>query len=176
LPIQTHFAWKLFARSYRRIRAVVISCFRNKTHYKRGNTVNRKDLVGMLRRISWTSWVMVSLFAGAAFAQNAENPEIPVVDGHLGSCSTTITVLDNESKPVYNAKVTVDIQYGFLGFRTMSLEVGTNSDGKARVAGLPVKPKYPLKFVVTSKRLSKKVLVDTAAKCNDSIQVNLGAQ
>jgi hypothetical protein len=135
--------------------------------------VNRKDLVGMLRRTSRISWVLFSIFAGSAYAQNLE---IPVVDGHLGACSTTITVLDSESKPVYNAKVTVDIQYGFLGFRTMSLEVGTNSEGLARVAGLPVRPKNPLKFVVTSKRLSKKVLVDTAAKCDDSIQVQLGAQ
>jgi hypothetical protein len=135
--------------------------------------VNRNDLVGRLWQISWIGCVLFSIFAGAAFAQT---PEIPVVDGHLGACSTTITVLDSESNPVYNAKITVDIYYGFLGFRTMSLEVGTNSEGKARVAGLPAKPKNPLKFLVASKRISKKVLVDTAAKCNDSIQVQLGAQ
>lgn len=135
--------------------------------------MNRKDLVGRLRRISWIGCVLFSIIDGAAFAQTLE---IPVVDGHLGACSTTITVLDSESKPIYNAKVTVDIRYGVLGFRKMSLEVGTNSEGKARVAGLPEKPKDPLEFEITGKRLSKKVLVDTAAKCNDSIQVKLGAQ
>ena len=82
--------------------------------------MNRKDLVGMLQRTSWMGWALSLILTGAAFAQNLE---IPVVDGHLGACATTVTVLDSESKPVYNAKVTVDIRYGFLGFRKMSLEV-----------------------------------------------------
>jgi hypothetical protein len=127
----------------------------------------------MLLKTFWQSWVLFLILAGAAFAQTQE---IPLVDGHLGACSTTITVLDSESKPVYNAKVTVDIRYGFLGFRKMSLEVGTNSEGKARVAGLPQKPRNPLEFIITSGSLSKKALVDTAAKCRDEIQVKLGAQ
>ena len=110
----------------------------------------------------------------ASIAVAEEN--VPVVDAHLGKCSTTVTVLDSEEKPVYDAKVTVDLRYGFLGIRKMSLEVGTNGDGKATVAGLPEKAKDPLEFLVTKGSLTKKVLVDTAAKCRDSIQVKLGSQ
>jgi hypothetical protein len=150
-----------------------IFCLWIKNIFRRGTTVSRENPVGMLQRTSWISLAIFLMFAGAAFAQS---PGIPVVDGHLGACSTTITALDAENKPVYNAKVTVDIRYGFLGFRKMSLEVGTNSEGKARVAGLPEKPKNPLEFEITSGRLSKKVLVDVREKCQESIQVRLGAQ
>jgi hypothetical protein len=113
------------------------------------------------------------IFSGAALA---EEQDIPTVDGHLGACSTLFTVLDAGSKPIYNARIMVDIRYGFLGLRKMSLEVGTNSDGKGRVAGLPEKSKNPLEFVITSGRLSKKTLINIAAKCNDSVEVKLGAQ
>jgi hypothetical protein len=116
--------------------------------------------------------IVFLILSGAVAAE--EN--IPVIDAHLGGCSTTVTVLDREGKPVYNAKVSVDIRYGFLGVRKMSLEAGTNVEGKATLAGLPEKAKEPLEFQVTSGSLSKKVLVDTAAKCKDSIQVKLGGQ
>jgi|WetSurMetagenome_2_1015567.scaffolds.fasta_scaffold899110_1 hypothetical protein len=112
------------------------------------------------------------ILAGIAFAE--EN--VPVVDAHLGVCSTTVTVLNSEDKPVYNAKITVDLHYGFLGVRKMSLEVGTNSDGKATLAGLPEKQKKPFEFQVTNGSISKKVLVDAATKCKDVIQVKLGGQ
>jgi hypothetical protein len=106
----------------------------------------------------------------------AAEENVPIVDAHIGGCSTTVTVVDREENPVYNAKVTVDIRYGFLGVRKMSLEVGTNSEGKATLAGLPEKPKSPLEFQVTSGSLSKKVLVDTTVKCRDSIRVKIGGQ
>ena len=112
------------------------------------------------------------ILAGVAVAE--EN--VPVVDAHLGACETTVTVVNSEDKPVYNAKITVDIRYGFLGVRKMSLEVGTNSEGKATVAGLPEKPRNPFEFQVIHGSILKKVLVDTAAKCKDSIQVKLGGQ
>lgn len=114
----------------------------------------------------------ILILAGVAVAQ--EN--VPVVDAHLGVCSTTVTVLSSEDKPIYNAKITVDLRYGFLGVRKMSLEVGTNSEGKATLAGLPEKRKNPLEFQVTNGSTSKKVLVDTAAECKGSIQVKLGGQ
>jgi hypothetical protein len=135
--------------------------------------VNKNNLLGMFWRPLWI-WSALFLFlSGVALA---EEQEIPTVDGHLGECSTVLTILDSENKPVYNAKITVDIRYGFLGVRKMSLEVGTNSNGKARVAGLPEKLKHPLEFVIAGGQFSKKTLVDVAAKCKDSVEVKLGAQ
>src|SRR6266550_2496219 len=39
--------------------------------------------------------------------------------------------------PVYAAKIKVHIAYGFMSAHKLDLEVGTNSDGKARFTGLP---------------------------------------
>ena len=112
-------------------------------------------------------------FAGAALAAEAD---IPTVDGHLGSCSATFTVRDKENKPIYNAKISVLFRYGPLGMRKMSLEVGTDSEGKARVAGLPEKRKDPLEFEITSGQLSKTVKADPSTNCKAAIEVNLGTQ
>jgi hypothetical protein len=114
---------------------------------------------------------MIALaFTGLALAAE---PEIPVVDGHLGSCSRDFTVRDRDHKPIYNAKISVLIRYGALGLHKMSLEVGTDSEGRARVAGLPEKVKKPLGFKIESGQLSKELMVDTTNDCKASIDVDL---
>ncbi len=126
--------------------------------------------------MDWRTIILGALLLFLNGSVFAEDLEIPTVDGHLGACSATFSVLDNENKPVYNAKITVDLRYGFLGIRKMSLEVGTNSDGKARVAGLPDKPKNPLEFEIVSGRISKEMTMDPAVKCKNSVEVKLGSQ
>ena len=42
-----------------------------------------------------------------------------------------LQVTDLSGKPLYNAKIHVQIRYGFLGLRKLDLETGTNADGKA---------------------------------------------
>lgn len=112
------------------------------------------------------------ILAGALIA--AQKPEVPVVDGHVGACSATFTVTDSGKKPVYDAKINVVIRYGFAGLHKTELQVGTNSDGKARVAGLPERVKKPLEFVITKGELSKTIQVDPAAKCDGNFEVTLG--
>jgi hypothetical protein len=122
---------------------------------------------------AWMVCVAALFFAGAALAAESE---IPTVDGHLGSCSATFTVRDKDNKPIYNARIITTFRYGPLGMRKMSLEVGTDSEGKARVAGLPEKRKDPLEFEITSGQLSKKVTADPSRDCKAAIEVNLGNQ
>ncbi len=55
---------------------------------------------------------------------------------------------DVGGKPIYAAIVHVRIRYGFMGVKRMDLEVGTNSDGQARVEGLPAKGK-PLTYDIS---------------------------
>jgi hypothetical protein len=135
--------------------------------------MEKKDIM-TFRRSLLASCALLLLLAPASIA--VENPEVPVVDGHLGSCSVTFAVRDNEKKPIYNAKIHVVVRYGFLGLHKMSLEVGTNSEGKARVAGLPENAKKPFKFDVTSGRFFKHVLVDSREKCKSTIDVDLGTR
>ncbi len=103
----------------------------------------------------------------------ANTPDIPVVDGGLGSCRADFTVKDGSGKPIYNAKIHVTIKYGFLNKRKAELEVGTNSDGKARVTGLPNLPKKPLEFSIKSGTVEKTVIDDPSDNCNATFDVTL---
>jgi len=111
-----------------------------------------------------------------AAALMAEEPKVPVVDGHIGQCSADFTVKDSEGKPIYDAKITVVIRHGFLGLHKTELQVGTNSDGKALVAGLPERVKKPLEFEITSGGNSEAIAVDPSVKCDSTFEVTLEGQ
>ena len=101
--------------------------------------------------------------------------DVPVIRGDLGPCSADFTVLDSANKPVYDAKVHVTILYGFMSKRKSDLEVGTNSDGKARIEGLPDKlKKPPLEFKIWGGDSQKSVTQDPATDCHASFNVQLG--
>ena len=106
---------------------------------------------------------------------NADSQEVPVVDAGLGSCRADFTVKDGSDKPLYNAKISLTIRYGFLNKRKSEVEVGTNSDGKARVTGLPNLPKRPLDFLIKSGDLSTTVTDDPSTNCNAVFNVSLTA-
>jgi hypothetical protein len=103
----------------------------------------------------------------------AQAPQIPVVDGGLGSCRADFTVKDGSGKPIYNAKVHVLIKYGFWSKRKTELEVGTNSDGKASVTGLPNSPRNPLEFSIKSGTVESTVSDDPSNNCNATFDVTL---
>jgi hypothetical protein len=126
-----------------------------------------------LHNLVFTGALLLIPVGGAITAQR---PEVPVVDGHIGACSADFIVTDQAHRPIYNAKIAVVIRYGFLGLHKVELEVGTNSNGKARVAGLPEKAKKPLEFRVTHGRSSKKLMVNPSAKCNAAFEVSLAIQ
>jgi hypothetical protein len=128
---------------------------------------------GIFRLLSVAGLLLIFLAAGAVAQETAV---VPVVDGHLGSCSADFTVVDMKGSPIYNAKIDVSLRYGFMGLRRMSLEVGTNSDGKARVAGLPDKSKNPFRFEITSGSLFESVLLNIQDRCNDTFHVILGRE
>ena len=108
--------------------------------------------------------------AGFAFQEQV----VPVVDGRLGGCSADFTVRDKDKAPVYDAKIDVEIRYGFLGMRRLSLQVGTNSDGRARVAGLPDARDKSYQFRISSGELNRTVVMDTAEGCEAVFEVLLG--
>jgi hypothetical protein len=70
-------------------------------------------------------------------AQTPDPHSVPSVDAGLGTCSADFTITDQDGKPVYDAKISVHIAYGFGGWHKLDLEVGTNVDGKARFTALP---------------------------------------
>jgi hypothetical protein len=101
------------------------------------------------------------------------SPEVPVVDGKVGSCKADFTVKDEAGKPIYNATIKVTLKYGLFNKRRMDLEIGTNSDGKARIIGLPDSPRKPLEFQITSGTVSKSVEHDPSSNCSAVYEVTL---
>jgi hypothetical protein len=92
--------------------------------------------------------------------------EVPAIDGGIGPCSVEFTVTDGYAKPVYAATVKVHIAYGFGGIRKLDLEVGTNSDGKVKFKGLPVKVHNPpLEFHATKDQLTGLASYNPANEC-----------
>jgi hypothetical protein len=120
--------------------------------------------------------VLAALLAGGAALATSGSPqatlaqpqEVPVIKADIGPCSADIRVTDLSGKPLYNAKIHVQIRHGFLGLRKLDLEIGTNADGKARFEGLPEKAKKPLEFQVRYGDKSALVFDDPGLKCHAS--------
>ena len=127
------------------------------------------------RRIAF--WMLATFFLCVAGAQSlAGNPaDVPTISGGMGPCTADFTVVDTSNKPVFDAKIHVKVKYGFMSKRDTDLEVGTNSDGKARIEGLPDKlKKPPMEFTIRSGDLTKSVTNDPAANCHPTFAVTLG--
>jgi len=118
-------------------------------------------LMAIIFLVPWTS-----------FAGNT-SPEVPVVDGGIGPCRADFTVKDEAGKPIYDAKIKVTLRYGIFNKRKMDLEIGTNSDGKARIIGLPDSPKKPLEFQIKSGTVTKSVEDDPSTNCTAVYDVTL---
>jgi hypothetical protein len=127
---------------------------------------------GMIHR----SLVMVVVaFALAAFAQNPA-PSNPVTEtsADLGPCSADFHVTNMAGKPLYNAKISTVIRYGFLGKRKLEIEMGTNSDGRARITKLPAEAKKPIEFTITNGTDKASRSYEPATDCHARYDIPLG--
>jgi hypothetical protein len=119
--------------------------------------------------------VLVPPFARGFFAESQapSTPEIPVAKGGAGSCSADFVVRDSAGKGVYDAKIGIQVQYGFFGARKLGLTIGTNYEGKARMEGLPEKIKNPSEFKITHAGQNKSVPFDPLTNCHSQNEVTL---
>ena len=119
---------------------------------------------------------MIIAAAAAVFllAQAPAKPEdVTLMKANLGgSCSADFTVKDADGKPVYAAMVHVKVRYGFAGVKRADLEVGTSSDGKARIEGLPDKAR-PMTWDVKKDETKADVTQDVADMCHATFEVTL---
>jgi hypothetical protein len=118
-----------------------------------------------------------SLAGISAITGMAADSEVPVLNADLGKCSVDFSVKDPENKPLYNAKIRIDLRYGFLHMRRLSLEVSTNSDGKAKIAGLPASPNKEFEFRIISGNFYKQATSFPSSKCDeDKIDITFSPQ
>jgi hypothetical protein len=130
---------------------------------------------GIGQAISIACLLTVSIFAPGTFAapQSANSAEIPVVKGGAGSCSADFTVSDASGKGIYNAKIVIQLKYGFMGLHRLDATVSTNFDGKARIEGLPEQIKKTAEFTVSNGGQSKSLPFDPAAECQSRHDITL---
>lgn len=119
-----------------------------------------------------TLWLTSPAFSGT----QGQTPEIPVVRADAGPCSADFSISDSDHKPLYDAKIQVQVRYGFMSKRKTDLEVGTNSDGKARIEGLPERARKPLEFRIHHGDRQKSVSQDPSSECHAKFTVVLAAQ
>ena len=132
-------------------------------------TYRRIWLAGLL--VASISAVAHSSFPGPHAPGSAD---VPVLKGGAGSCTSDFVVSDSSGKGVYDAKIGIQIKYGFMGLRKLDLTVGTNFEGKARVEGLPEQIKGSAEFKVSHGDQSKSVPYDPQANCHARHEVVLG--
>ena len=113
--------------------------------------------------------------AGVALAQQPEarTPDIAVLKANLGgACSVDFTVTGSDGKPVYAATVHARVRYGLLSIKRADLEIGTDSDGKARIEGLPAKAR-PLTYDIQKEGKKGSVEQDVSNMCHAKFDVSL---
>ena len=95
-----------------------------------------------------------------------------MLDAKLGACSADFTVTDASGKPIYDALIHVRLRYGPMALKRMDLEVGTDSDGKARIAGLPPRAR-PLVYDITKGTLTGTAGQDLVKTCAGAFAITL---
>jgi len=121
----------------------------------------------MLRGIT----ALLLLCSALGLAQDppkATPTQVPVISGDLGDCTADLRVTDVKDQPISNAKISLEIKYGFGGFHRTTLEVFTNVDGKARFEGLPLKSRGPLAFTASFQDRQTTVVVEPREQCHGS--------
>ena len=105
-------------------------------------------------------------------AGEAPQPQITVLRAGIGPCSADFTVDDSSGAPIYAATIHVKVRYGFWNIKRADLEVGTNSDGKARIEGLPDKARI-LHYDIQKAGRKLTVAQDVSASCDADYVISL---
>jgi hypothetical protein len=118
---------------------------------------------------------LLILLSGAS--STATETDIPVIDAEVGPCAVTFTVTGPDNTPVYNARISVVVRHGFMGMRRLTLDVGTDTTGKALIIGLPESPRDRFEFEITNGSYHRKVIHYPSSNCvEDRIDIMLGPQ
>jgi len=117
---------------------------------------------------------LVFFYPQPGSAQSAAAPVPPTeISAGLGSCSALITVTGADSKPIYNAKVTTRIRYGFMGAKKLDLETYTSVGGQVKIVGLPEIPKKPVYIYVSKDEMVETVEFKPDVHCKATLDVQL---
>lgn len=127
---------------------------------------------GTLASAMMTAALTLALTMAGPQAPDPPKPDLATISARLGMCTADFTVTGADGAPIYAATVQVRLRYGFMGLKRMDLEVGTNSEGKARVEGLPLGGRR-LAYTVTKDPRKTTVEQDLTTNCHAMFAVAL---
>ena len=118
--------------------------------------------------------LVISLSIAVSHTAAAQSQAAPSeISADLGPCSALITVTDKDSKPIYGAKITARVQYGFMGVKKLDLEAFTGQDGKVKITRLPETLKKPMVIHVDKDDKGDQVEFKPAQRCQATFDVQL---
>ena len=133
----------------------------------------------IMRSISLTVLILATLlvlFPPSESAQSVAAAVAPAeISADMGTCSALITVTGSGSKPIYGAKVTTRIQYGFLGVKKLDLEAYTGADGKLRITNLPEVLKKPMYIYISKDDKQEIEEFKPNVRCHATFDVQLNS-
>ena len=103
-------------------------------------------------------FLLVGCAAASAAYATAQAAPVNEISADLGKCSAQIRVTGVDAKPVFAAKVTTQVQHGFVGVKKLDLEAFTDQDGQVRISGIPASLKKPL--LIRISKQSSELLVE----------------
>jgi hypothetical protein len=117
---------------------------------------------------------LIALYPQPGRAQSATDAVPPTeISAELGTCSALINVTGADSKPVYNAKVTARIRYGFMGAKKLDLETYTSAAGQVKIVKLPEVPKKPVYIYISKEDKLETVEFMPDVHCRATFDVRL---
>lgn len=130
-----------------------------------------------MRSLSQTALVLAVLLLLSPLALTAQGKATAMppteLSAGLGNCSALITVTDAASKPLFNAKVSTRLRYGFLGAKKMDLEAYTSAGGQVHFTHMPEKLKHPAAIEITKDGKMQSVVFDPRSLCQAKFDVQL---
>ncbi len=129
-------------------------------------------------RTQLTIAVVGVIFSLAALGQTPapQTPPAPPneISADLGPCSADFKVTDLAGKPIYSAKITVQIKYGFMAKRKLDLEAATDANGKIKFLKMPGEARRPITFKISFGQETAEIGFDPATNCDPTYVVPLG--
>ncbi len=130
-----------------------------------------------MRYLLSTALLTLSLlicYPNLAHAQSGTDAVPPTeISAEQGTCSALITVTGADSKPIFDAKVSTRVHYGFLALKKIDLETYTSANGQAKIVGLPEVPKKPIYIYISKGDKLETVEFKPDVHCRATFDVQL---
>lgn len=130
-----------------------------------------------LRALSLSALLLFSMIVicpQAEFAQAQPAAVAPTeISADLGPCSALITVTGADANPVYNAKITTRIRYGFMSTKKLDLETYTSAGGQVKFVGLPDVLKKPMYLYISKDDKMETAQFKPEEHCHATLDVRL---